>query len=130
MAGNNTFLNLAHGATESTFYAHCLHDTLPKEVNVDLIILEFAINDMRWDTRITPYMDNTKRWVLNLVPAIIGNASLGVRRSACMQHADTSYSAYAIPLLARSLLLSPLSVRNVARPACLSVINLTCCRWV
>ena len=64
MAGNNTFLNLARGATESTFYAHCLHDTLPKEIDVDLIIIEFAINDMRWDTRITPYMDNTKRCVL------------------------------------------------------------------
>ncbi len=59
--GNNTFLNLAKPSTESTFYAHCLHDTLPEELNVDLVILEFAINDMRWDTRITPYMANSKR---------------------------------------------------------------------
>ena len=58
---NHTFLNLAKGATESTFYAHCLHDTLPEDLAVDLVIIEFAINDMRWDSRITPYMQNTKR---------------------------------------------------------------------
>ena len=60
-AANHTFLNLAKGATESTFYAHCLHDTLPEDLAVDLVVVEFAINDMRWDSRVTPYMENTKR---------------------------------------------------------------------
>lgn len=61
VVANNTFLNLAKGATESNFYAHCLHDTLPKDQGVDLVIVEFAINDLPFDARVTPYMDNSKR---------------------------------------------------------------------
>ena len=61
VVANNTFLNLAKGATESNFYAHCLHDTLPHDQGVDLVIVEFAINDLPFDARVTPYMDNSKR---------------------------------------------------------------------
>lgn len=77
--GNNTFLNLAKPSTESTFYAHCLHDTLPEDLNVDLVILEFAINDMRWDTRITPYMANSKRRApLGGCPTLVPATVLGM----------------------------------------------------
>ena len=82
---NNTFLNLAKGATESNFYAHCLHDTLPKDQDVDLVIVEFAINDLQYESRVTPYMENSKRCVSHTSP-LRGKAPVQKFQSRCIKH--------------------------------------------